>query len=308
MITRTSGTAGAALPKPAIRGASFSDYWRALRPRNWIRNALVLVPLISSGRFLEASAWRRSAIIFAAFSLLSSCIYLFNDVADRDRDRVHPRKRLRPIAAGRIGSANALGGAIILGAAAFACAWSLHSWAVIATLAGYTACNVVYSLGAKQAVITDVFLVASGFFLRILAGAYAIAVDVSQWLFVVALFLSLAISLIKRRAEVSSLSEEAIRHRAVLGEYSVLLLDQLISISTAAGVFSYVLYTFHSPHSNYLMLTLPFFIYACFRYLYLTYQKGLGESPEEILLHDRPFQINLIFYALSVLVILIRFG
>lgn len=287
---------------------SFRDYWGALRPRHWIRNGLVFIPLISSGHFVNPGACLRSAIILIAFSLLSSCVYLFNDVADRGRDRIHPRKRLRPIAAGRIGSGQAYALAIVLAAAAFLLAAQLHSLPVVATMAAYIVCNMAYSWGAKQMVLTDIFLIASGFILRVLVGAYAIAVDVSPWLFVVTLFLSLAISLIKRRAEVAALSGDAIHHRAVLGEYSILLLDQLISISTAAGVFSYALYTFHSPHSNYLMLTLPFFIYASFRYLYLAYQKGLGESPEEIILHDRPFQINLVLYAAFVLAILIRFG
>jgi len=299
-----SGEAAAA----ASSGASLGDYWRALRPRHWMRNGLVLVPLISSGHFLQPAAWMRSAIAFAAFSLMSSCVYLFNDVADRDHDRIHPRKRLRPIAAGRISRRQALALAAMLGAAAFLLAWQLHSLATLAALAAYVVCNLAYSWGAKHMVITDIFLVASGFLLRVLVGAYAIAVYVSEWLFIVTLFLSLAISLVKRRAEVASLSGDAVHHRAVLGEYSILLLDQLIAISTAAGVFSYALYTFHSPHSNSLMLTLPFFIYASFRYLYLAYQKGMGESPEEILLNDRPFQINLILYAGSVLAILIWFG
>lgn len=299
-----AGSAGRTAPD----GARVSDYWRALRPRQWIRNILVLVPLISSGRFLESAAWVRSGIIFAAFSLISSCVYLFNDIADRDRDRIHPRKRLRPIAAGKIGSGQATAFAVVLASLAFLAAGQLHSLAVMAVLAAYGICNLAYSWGAKQMVITDVFLVASGFLLRVLAGAYAIAVYVSSWLFVVTLFLSLAISLIKRRAEVASLSGEAAHHRAVLGDYSMLLLDQLIAISTAAGVFSYALYTFHSPHSDYLMLTLPFFIYANFRYLYLAYQKGMGESPEDIVLRDRPFQINLVIYAAAVLAILVRFG
>lgn len=273
-----------------------------------MRNALVLVPLISSRQFLSPAACIRSALAVAAFSLLSSCIYLVNDVADREHDRIHPRKRLRPIAAGRIGVRAALVLASALAAGAFLLAWQLHSLAVSAALAAYVFCNLAYSWGAKHMVITDVFLVASGFFLRVLAGAYAIAVEVSPWLFVVTIFLSLAISLVKRRAEVASLSGDAVRHRAVLGEYSILLLDQLIAISTAAGVFSYALYTFHSPHNDSLMLTLPFFIYASFRYLYLAYQKGMGESPEEILLHDRPFQVNLALYAAAVLAILTWLG
>ena len=288
--------------------AGFADYWRSLRPRHWMRNGLVLVPLISSGRFLQPAAWVRSAIILAAFSLLSSAVYLCNDVADREHDRIHPRKKLRPIAAGRIAARTALALAAVLAAGAFLLAAILESGPALGVLAAYAACNAAYSWGAKRLVLTDVFLVASGFFFRVLAGAYAIAVVVSPWLFVVTLFLSLAISLVKRRAETVALTDDAARHRAVLDQYSTLLLDQLISISTAAGVFSYALYTFHSPHSDYLMLTLPFFIYACFRYLYLAYQKGMGESPEEILLRDRPFQVNLVLYAASVLAILIWFG
>jgi 4-hydroxybenzoate polyprenyltransferase len=294
-------------PAPAAT-ASVLDYWRAMRPRHWIRNALVLVALVSSGRFRDLSAWRQSALVMAAFAMLSSAVYLVNDLADREQDRVHPRKRFRPIAAGRIAPRAAAGLAVLLAAASLLAAWPLHSAAVLAVLAAYAACNLAYSRGAKQVVLADVFLVASGFLLRVLAGAYAIAVSVSPWLFVVTLFLSLAISLLKRRSEVVALSGEAVQHRAVLGEYSIVLLDQLISISTAAGMFSYALYTFHSPHSNYLMLTLPFFIYACFRYLYLAYQRGMGESPEEIVLRDRPFQINLVLYAASVLAILVWFG
>ena len=296
------------VPSTAAIPTSFFDYWRALRPGHWIRNGLVLVPLVTSGSFTKPSAIGRALTASVAFALLSSSVYLLNDIADREEDRVHPRKRLRPLAAGRISTAAAALLAAALAAAAFLLAWQLRSATLIAALAAYLAANAAYSWGAKRVVLMDVFLVTAGFLLRVLAGAFAISVYVSEWLLVVTLFLSLAISLVKRRAEFVSLSLEAAQHRVVLGEYSILLLDQLIAISTAAGMFSYALYTFHSPHSNYLMLTLPFFIYASFRYLYLAFQKGMGESPEAILLEDRPFQINLALYAGSVLAILYWFG
>jgi 4-hydroxybenzoate polyprenyltransferase len=296
------------VPSTAAIPTSFVDYWRALRPDHWIRNGLVLVPLVTSGSFLRPAAIGRAFTASVAFALLSSSVYLLNDIADREEDRVHPRKRLRPLAAGRISTAAAALLAAALAAAAFLLGWQLRSATLIAVLAAYLAANAAYSWGAKRVVLMDVFLVTAGFLLRVLAGAFAISVYVSEWLLVVTLFLSLAISLVKRRAEFVSLSLEAAQHRVVLGEYSILLLDQLIAISTAAGMFSYALYTFHSPHSNYLMLTLPFFIYASFRYLYLAYQKGMGESPETILLKDRPFQINLALYAGSVLAILYWFG
>jgi 4-hydroxybenzoate polyprenyltransferase len=296
------------VPSPAAVHTSISDYWRALRPGHWIRNGLVLVPLVTSGSFVKPAAIGRAGVAAVAFALLSSSVYLLNDIADCDQDRVHPRKRLRPVAAGRIGVGSAATLAAVLAGAAFLLGWQLRSAALIAVLAAYLAANTAYSWGAKRIVLMDVFLVTAGFLLRVLAGAFAIAVSVSPWLLVVTLFLSLAISLVKRRAEVVSLNIDAAQHRVVLGEYSILLLDQLIAISTAAGMFSYALYTFHSPHSNYLMLTLPFFIYASFRYLYLAYQKGMGESPEAILLEDRPFQVNLALYAASVLAILYWFG
>jgi 4-hydroxybenzoate polyprenyltransferase len=296
------------VPSTAAIPTSFFDYWRALRPGYWIRNGLVLVPLVTSGSFTKPAAIGRAFTASIAFALLSSSVYLLNDIADREEDRIHPRKRSRPLAAGRISTAAAALLAAALAAAAFLLAYQLRSGTLIAVLAAYLAANAAYSWGAKRIVLMDVLLVTAGFLLRVLAGAFAIAVYVSEWLLVVTLFLSLAISLVKRRAEVVSLSLEAAQHRVVLGEYSILLLDQLIAISTAAGMFSYALYTFHSPHSNYLMLTLPFFIYASFRYLYLAYQKGMGESPEAILLEDRPFQVNLALYAASVLAILYWFG
>jgi 4-hydroxybenzoate polyprenyltransferase len=276
-----------------------------MRPRSWIRSALVFVPLISSRNFLEPVAVERSVAVFAGFSLLSSAVYLFNDVTDRRADALHPLKRNRPVAAGRVSVRAALALAAVLLAGALAVALSLANGALVALFLGYLVMNIAYSLWLKSLVLVDTLVVAAGFLLRAVAGAAGIRVEVSPWLFIVALFTSLSVALLKRRAEMIAGADQAVTQRAVLGEYSATLLDQLVAIATASANISYALYTFNSPHSRALMFTMPLFIYGMSRYLYLVYQRGYGEAPEEVLLRDRPFQINLLLYAAVSLAILV---
>jgi len=276
-----------------------------MRPRSWIRSALVFVPLVSSRNFLEPIAVERSVAVFAGFSLLSSAVYLFNDVTDRRADAQHPLKRNRPVAAGRVSVRAALALAAVLLAGALAVALSLANGALVALFLGYLVMNIAYSLWLKSLVLVDTLVVAAGFLLRAVAGAAGIRVEVSPWLFIVALFTSLSVALLKRRAEMIAGADQAVTQRAVLGEYSATLLDQLVAIATASANISYALYTFNSPHSRALMFTMPLFIYGMSRYLYLVYQRGYGEAPEEVLLRDRPFQINLLLYAAVSLAILV---
>jgi len=276
-----------------------------MRPRSWIRSALVFVPLVSSRNFLEPIAVERSVAVFAGFSLLSSAVYLFNDVTDRRADAQHPIKRNRPVAAGRVSVRAALALAAVLLAGALGVALSLANGALAALFLGYLVMNIAYSLWLKSLVLVDTLVVAAGFLLRAVAGAAGIQVEVSPWLFIVALFTSLSVALLKRRAEMIAGADQAVAQRAVLGEYSATLLDQLVAIATASANISYALYTFNSPHSRALMFTMPLFIYGMSRYLYLVYQRGYGEAPEEVLLRDRPFQINLLLYAAASLVILL---
>ena len=276
-----------------------------MRPRSWIRSALVFVPLVSSRNFLEPVAVERSVAVFAGFSLLSSAVYLFNDVTDKRADAQHPLKRNRPVAAGRVSVRAALALAAVLLAGALAVALSLANGALVALFLGYLVMNVAYSLWLKSLVLVDTLVVAAGFLLRAVAGAAGIRVEVSPWLFIVALFTSLSVALLKRRAEMIAGADQAVTQRAVLGEYSATLLDQLVAIATASANISYALYTFNSPHSRALMFTMPLFIYGMSRYLYLVYQRGYGEAPEEVLLRDRPFQVNLLLYAAVSLAILV---
>jgi len=276
-----------------------------MRPRSWIRSALVFVPLVSSRNFLEPVAVERSVAVFAGFSLLSRAVYLFDDVTDRRADAQHPLKRNRPVAAGRVSVRAALALAAVLLAGALAVALSLANGALVALFLGYLVMNVAYSLWLKSLVLVDTLVVAAGFLLRAVAGAAGIRVEVSPWLFIVALFTSLSVALLKRRAEMIAGADQAVTQRAVLGEYSATLLDQLVAIATASANISYALYTFNSPHSRALMFTMPLFIYGMSRYLYLVYQRGYGEAPEEVLLRDRPFQVNLLLYAAVSLAILV---
>ena len=276
-----------------------------MRPRSWVRGALIFVPLISSRQFIEPGAVARSAAVFAGFSLLASGVYLFNDVADRQADALHSSKRNRPVAAGRVGVRAALALSVLLVAGGLAIAAALANGALAALFAGYVLMNVAYSLWLKSVVLVDTLIVATGFLLRPLAGAFGIGVEVSPWLFIVTLFTSLSVALLKRRAEMIAGAEQAAAQRAVLAEYSAPLLDQLVAISTASASISYGLYTFNSPHSHALMYTMPLFVYGMFRYLFLVYERGFGEAPEEALLRDRPFQINLVVYAAVTLGILL---
>jgi len=273
------------------------------RPRQWIKNGLVLVPLVSSVSFRSPQAIARSLLAAVAFTLMSSAVYLLNDLADREADRLHPVKRHRPIASGALTPRQAVSAGLLLGAAALATAFFL-GWQVVLAIALYAILNVAYSAGLRREPVLDVLLVSSGFVLRPVAGAFAIPVRVSAWLFVVSLLFSLSLALLKRRAELVGLRDAALGHRPALGGYSVPFLDLLVATVTGSGIISYALYTFQSEHGERLVLTLPFFLYGVFRYLYLVYERGAGSSPEEIFLGDRRLQIDAVLYLATALAIL----
>jgi 4-hydroxybenzoate polyprenyltransferase len=274
----------------------------ACRPRQWIKNGLVFLPLISSGSVGSPEAVRRSAIAAAAFILMSSAVYLVNDLADRGADAGHPVKKRRPIPSGKLSRGTAASAALVLGVGSLLIALTLPG-AVWSVLGFYAVSNIGYSAGLRQQPILDVLMVSSGFVLRPVAGAWAIPVRVSAWLFVVSLLMSLTFALLKRRAELTGLEERAGDHRPALGGYSVRFLDQLVAITAGAGIMSYALYTFQSEHSDSLVATLPLFLYGVFRYLYLVYERGAGAAPEEIFLRDRPLQIAVVLYAATLAVV-----
>jgi 4-hydroxybenzoate polyprenyltransferase len=275
-------------PRPSVAASLFL----ALRPAQWTKNLIVFAALIFGQRLLDGEAVARAVVAFLAFCALSGVVYLLNDVVDRDADRQHPIKRLRPIAAGHLSVSLALvSGGVLLTAALAAAVWLGTAFVVHAV--AYLALQVAYSLGLKRQVILDVLSIALGFVVRASAGGAAIGVPVSQWLLICTILLALFLALAKRRHEITLLGEDAARHRAILGEYTPYLVDQMIAVVTASTLMGYAFYTVSSDTvqrfgTPWLGLTLPFPLYGIFRYLYLVHRRSQGGSPTELLLADRP--------------------
>jgi 4-hydroxybenzoate polyprenyltransferase len=284
------------------------DILKSLRPAQWTKNLFVFAALVFSQEVLIKRSLLRSVWAFAVFCLLSGALYLINDVADIEEDRRHPKKCLRPIAAGRISRVAATVWAAVIGAIALAGAFALGSaFGLVAVI--YAAMVTAYSFALKHIVILDVFLIASGFVLRVIAGGLAIDVPLSSWLIICTSLLSLFIAFGKRRHEIVSLDAEAPLHRPILNEYSAYLLDQMISVVTASTVIAYCLYTVSDETvrkfgTSNLLLTTPFVLYGIFRYLYLVHQKGLGGSPEEMILRDKPLAAAIILWVAAVMAVL----
>jgi 4-hydroxybenzoate polyprenyltransferase len=271
-----------------------------LRPEQWIKNGFVLAPLIFAEKLLDSRSLFLSLGAFCLFCIVSSGAYVFNDVFDREQDRVHPLKKDRPIASGEVdvrlaglaGSGLFLAG--ILGSFFIGRAFL---WTVI----GYLALQFAYNIALKQVVILDILTIALGFVLRAFAGSVAIDVRISPWLILCTLLVALFLGFAKRRQELVLLGDDAALHRTILREYSLPFLDQLIGIVTAATIVSYAIYTL-SPEvttrlgSPTMILTLPFVIYGMFRYLFLVHRREGGGSPSKDLLSDGPLRFCILLW------------
>ena len=279
----------------------------SLRPRQWVKNLFVFGGVVFGQKLFTPAIWAAVAA-FVIFCGLSGAVYLLNDVADRQRDRLHPEKRRRPVAAGRVSVAAAVTAAAVLIVVGLGASVWLSPPFALAALA-YVALLSAYSAWLKHIVIVDVLVVAIGFVLRAVAGALAVQVAISSWLFICTILLALFLALGKRRHEILSLEGTAPQHRAILAEYSSALLDQMIAVVTASTVTAYALYTM-SPetvakfHTALLPATLPFVLYGVFRYLYLLYQRQLGGNPSDVLLRDRALLLNTVLWMASVLLII----
>ena len=276
---------------------------RAMRPKQWIKNVFVLAALVFSGQLGDSVLVAKTLLAFAVFCALSSAVYLFNDIRDRDLDRLHPAKRLRPIAAGELSPAAASGAAAVLSIGGLALAWALRP-AFAGTALLYLALHAAYSLGLRRVVILDVMLVAAGFLIRAWAGAVVIGVETSHWLALCTGLLALFLGFVKRRQEIVVLGGAAAQ-RPILREYSVPFLDQMIAVVTASTVLAYSLYAFSGEvaervGTRHLGLTIPFVLFGIFRYLYLVHQKGEGENPSFLVLSDRALLANLLLWAAAV--------
>ena len=271
--------------------------WKALRPADWVKNVFVAAPLFFSGQAtVEAKVWMTGLVVLA-FCAMSSAVYLFNDIADREHDRLHPRKRHRPIASGTLTVSVAVASTVVLACLALVLVSFSHQ--VLMLIAGYSVMNVAYSLWLKHIVIVDVFCIAIGFVLRVFGGGLAIDVRPSSWLVLATFLLSLFLALAKRRHELLTMSNKADGHRPVLEEYSIKLVDELISVVTPVTLLTYILYTLDGAtvrqfHSSHLYLTTPFVTFGIFRYLYLVHTRALGGSPTELVIKDVPLVMAII--------------
>ncbi|MHB0990092.1 MAG: decaprenyl-phosphate phosphoribosyltransferase [Burkholderiales bacterium] len=266
------------------------NLWRLMRPHQWLKNGFVFTGLIFGHAWHDEYLVYRVVVAAIAFSLISSAIYVVNDMADCERDRLHPVKCLRPLAAQQIRMTAAGWFALILALCAAALASSVSS-AVLAIVVAYAVMNLAYSVYLKHIVILDVFIIAAGFMLRILAGTLGVGIPPSQWLLLCGLMVTLFLGFAKRRAEMIELTVDKAAHRKVLAYYSPVLLDKMIGITATGVIMSYSLYTMSSDTIRVhgtpnLIYTVPFVMYGVFRYIYLLHRQGGGGDPSHDVVRD----------------------
>ena len=277
-----------------------------MRPRQWTKNVFVFFAIVFDKQLFNLTAFTHTLAGFALFCLISSVVYLINDIADIEVDRQHPVKRHRPLPSGQLPIKTAWVAAVLLIVTILPLSYLL-SPGFSAVIISYFLINLAYSKWLKHVPILDVFIIAAGFMLRVEAGLNLIIVErFSPWLYVVTTLGSLYLGFGKRRAELTLLAQGAGTHRKVLEGYSIPLLDQYITIVSAATILSYSLYTFSAPNlpaNHTMMLTIPFIAYIIFRYLYLIQMTHNAGAPDEVLLTDRPIQISILLAGLVILVV-----
>ena len=279
----------------------------SMRPRQWPKNAFVFVALLFDRKALDPTSVLAALAAFVLLCLMSSAVYLMNDLVDIESDRQHPTKKNRPLPSGRLNPRVAAVAALLLAAFSLAAGyWMNLQLAVILLL--YLLLQIAYTFRLKHVVLLDVLTIAAGFILRIAAGVVVIDVErFSPWLYVFGGFLALFMALGKRRYELVLLGGRAASHRAILDDYNLDLIDRLQSIVTTSVVVAYSLYTFLAeglPENHAIMLSIPFLLYGIFRYLFLIHVRNEGGAPEEILLRDRPLQLTLLLYGVTVFIAL----
>ena len=263
---------------------------RLMRPHQWVKNAFVFTGLLFGHAWHDANLVASVVAAFASFCLMSSAVYIFNDIVDMEQDRLHPKKLHRPLAAGRVGISVATVLAASLSVLGLVLAYAASKTVLIIVI-GYALMNIAYSLWLKHVVILDVFIIATGFMLRILAGTLGVGVPPSQWLLLCGLMVTLFLGFTKRRTEIIALTEDKANHRKVLEHYSPVLLDKMIGITASGLIMSYSLYTMNAEtiriHGTAnLIYTVPFVMYGVFRYIYLLHHQSRGGDPSHDLVRD----------------------
>lgn len=280
----------------------------SMRPTQWTKNLFVFAGLIFAEMLFFASELGKAVLAFILFCLVSSAVYLINDLVDTEQDRQHPTKRDRPLPSGRLKASWAASAAAVLLAISLPLAfWTLGRQFGLVILS-YLVIMLVYCFLLRKVVIIDVLTIAAGFDLRVLAGTVAVSVPrFSPWLYVCMTLLALFLGFSKRRHELSLLNEGAPQHRQILQEYTLRLLDQMIVVAMSTTIIAYCLYTFSAenlPENHTMMLTIPFVIYGILRYLYLVHVKGEGGEPENVVLKDPPMMIDIGLWVIACVAIL----
>lgn len=280
---------------------------KSMRPKQWTKNVFVWAALVFDRKLLQTEYLIPTLAGFVIFCLISSAVYLINDLVDIEKDRQHPVKRNRPLASGRLPKSAAMIAAVALIAVCVPASLVLNSSFAIISI-GYLILMVAYSFFLKHLVIIDVMTIAAGFVLRVAAGVVLVDVErFSPWLYICMTLLALFLGFSKRRHEIALLADDANNHRAILDQYSLVLLDEMINVVASSTVIAYSLYTFFAPNvpaNHSMMLTIPFVLYGIFRYLYLIHIKKEGGSPEELLLKDRPFFLNVVLFGIAVVALM----
>jgi 4-hydroxybenzoate polyprenyltransferase len=289
----------------------FKNLLISMRPKQWVKNVFIFAPMIFSLHMFQLDFIKRSLLAFFLFSLITGGIYIFNDILDREKDQLHPEKKNRPIAAGRLSIAGAgIFAFVLLAGVLSLTAYVNREFFYISLF--YVFLNLLYSLLLKSMVIIDIMVIALGFVLRVMIGAAVNQLVLYPWILISTFLLAIFLALIKRRQELlkmKSLDSEKITRKTLL-IYNINLLDQMISISTATTLISYIMYVLAPDvqlkfHTTKLFYTVPFVIFGIFRYLFLSYAKGEGESPSEIIYTDLPFTINILLWV-SIFILLVN--
>ncbi|MBB6622326.1 decaprenyl-phosphate phosphoribosyltransferase [Clostridium gasigenes] len=276
---------------------------KLLRPKQWIKNFFVFGAVIFSNNIINFGVAKSNILTFIAFCLISSTVYILNDIVDVERDRKHPKKCERPIASGKVSVTKAIIIGIILAILSLFIAINLKKLIFIIIIL-YLVNNIIYSFKIKNIILLDVFCISIGFILRLLAGGIATGVETSKWIILCTLFLSLFLGFGKRRNEVIILGEGANEHRKNLSQYTVELLNQLINISLTCTIMSYAIYSILGSVSENFIWTSIFVIFGVLRYYYLMYSKGEGGSPTELVLKDKQLGGCIMFWVCTCIVIL----
>jgi 4-hydroxybenzoate polyprenyltransferase len=290
------------------------DYVKLARPKQWIKNFFIFAPLVFSHHLLNFEKIKTEILTFLAFSFVASSVYVINDIADRESDRVHPVKKNRPIASGRVKVWQGFVFAFFLFVCGLIFSLTLNFKARFLIIS-YFLMMALYSFKLKHVVLLDVFVIAIGFMMRVLAGAYSIEVVVSKWLFITTLFLSLFLAISKRRMElyfsIQNPNSGALEQRKVLDEYNIRFADQMLVITAGGAVISYALYTISERtvslfKTESLIYTTIFVLYGIFRYMYLIYQKKSGENPTDVILGDAGIIVNVFLWLFACILIIYR--